>query len=88
MRSNGKGVYGAGDQLHFIVTEDFVETANEFMRFCRANSINTSAAIRTAMSDWLEKKTMRDKWTSQMDTDNPFMRSFAEEYERRVLKEE
>jgi hypothetical protein len=88
MRSNGKSKYRAGDQLHFVVTEDFEDTVNEFMRFCRANSINTSGAIRMAMSEWLEKKTMRDKWVSKMDSDNRFMQSFAEEYEKRVLKEE
>jgi len=87
MRSNGKIAYHAGDQLHFIVTEDFEETVNDFMKFCRANSINTSGAIRAAMAEWLDKKTMRDKWVSQMDKDNPFMQSFATEYERRVLKE-
>lgn len=88
MRSNGKEQYTSGDQIHFIITADFEKTANDFMKFCRMNSINSSSAIRAAISDWLDSKITRDKKISEIDNGNHFMRAFAEDYEKKVLLEE
>ena len=62
-------------------------TANEFMKFCRLNSINSSGAIRLAITEWLDSKMMRDKKLSQLENGTHFMHAFAEDYEKKVLRE-
>ncbi len=56
-----KKEYHTGDQLHFIITEDFVETANAFFDHCDARMLNASSVIRRAMEEWLERATGRDE---------------------------
>lgn len=48
--------YEPGDQVHFVLTEDFVDTYSEFIKYCEENSINVSGAIRSAVEEWLEEK--------------------------------
>ncbi len=48
-----KKEYKAGDQLHFIITEDFVDSANAFFGHCDEEMINASSAIRRSMEEWL-----------------------------------
>jgi len=63
----GKKNYKPGDQIHFIVTEDFAETANDFKIYCESNSINTSAAMRNAIAEWLRNKSQEDAYIKQME---------------------
>ena len=84
--ARGKKRYNSGDQMHFIVTEDFVEFANAFKEYCEANSINTSSAIRDAMVQWLRERTARDVYMRHMD-DSKSMKMLAEMYEKDVLRE-
>jgi hypothetical protein len=76
-----------GDQVHFIVTEDFVDTANEFIAFCKSNSINTSEAIRAAISNWLHIRVVKEKKLAQLIHGTSKLESIADEYERDVLRE-
>ena len=50
-----KKEYKAGDQLHFIITEDFVKTANAFFGHCDEEMLNASSAIRRSMEEWLDR---------------------------------
>ena len=50
-----KKKYTTGDQLHFIITGDFVETANAFFDHCDAEMLNASSVIRRAMAEWLDR---------------------------------
>ena len=50
-----KKEYQTGDQLHFIITEDFVETANAFFDHCDEEMLNASSVIRRAMTQWLDR---------------------------------
>ncbi|MCK5038314.1 MAG: hypothetical protein KAS16_04385 [Thermoplasmata archaeon] len=50
-----KKEYQTGDQLHFIITEDFVETANAFFDHCDEEMLNASSVIRKAMTQWLDR---------------------------------
>lgn len=52
-----KSEYRAGDQLHFIITDDFVDTANAFFRHCDEHMLNPSAVVRKAMTLWLDTAT-------------------------------
>lgn len=79
--------YSKGDQIHFIVTEDFVDTANEFVAYCKANSINASQAMRVAIADWLNLKILKEKKLEQLIHGTSSLQSIADEYERDVLKE-
>lgn len=67
MRGDRKKRYSAGDQLHIIVLEDFVKTANEFATYCEANSINASGAIRHAIDEWLQNKVTKEKLLTQLE---------------------
>ncbi len=87
MEKKGNKKYSKGDQIHFIVTEDFVDTANEFITYCKANSINASEAMRVAISDWLSLKILKEKKLEQLIHGTSSLQSIAEEYERDVLKE-
>ena len=82
----GKKEYQNGDQMHFIVTEDFREVANLFKKYCEANSINTSGAIRDAITQWLNERTAKDAFIKQMESGNS-LKVLADMYEREVLKE-
>lgn len=87
MRKRGKGSYTKGDQMHFIVTEDFVEVANEFVVFCERNSMNVSGVIRDAIQDWLRRKQYMEKRLEKLERGTSSMEDFAASYERDVLKE-
>lgn len=50
--------------MHFILTEDFLETYNRFIEYCDEHSINASSAIRKAIEKWLEDK---KKETEQLE---------------------
>jgi len=65
--TRGKKRYIAGDQIHFIVTEDFLETANEFRTYCEANFINSSGAIRNAITGWLGDRVQKDAYIEQIE---------------------
>ena len=52
MSKNRKKEYLPGDQMHFLVIGDFVKIANEFVDYCEENAINSSGAIRIAMTEW------------------------------------
>jgi len=79
--------YSRGDQIHFIVTEDFVDTANQFADFCKSNSMNTSEAMRNAIFEWLRVKMMKERKLEQLIQGTSSLQSIADEYERSVLKE-
>ena len=87
MRTKKEQGYRAGDHIHFLVTDEFQDVANEFMIYCKQNSINTSGAIRMAMAEWLERKMAREKRLMQLERGTPAMRDMAFSYEREVLKE-
>ena len=76
-----------GNQIHFIVTEDFVDTANEFVTYCKSNSINTSEAMRAAIANWLHIRVVKEKKLEQLIRGTSTLESIADEYERNVLKE-
>ncbi|MFO8051087.1 MAG: hypothetical protein R6V01_05240 [Thermoplasmatota archaeon] len=48
--------YEAGDPIHIVVTQDFVDDANRFFRYCREKGYNPSQIIRQAMADWMERQ--------------------------------
>lgn len=87
MRNGQRKHYSKGDQIHFIVTEDFVEVANEFVIFCDKNSMNVSRVIRDAIADWLNKKLILEKRLEKLEQGTSSMQDFADAYERDVLKE-
>ncbi len=87
MEKKGTKKYNKGDQIHFIVTEEFIETANEFVTYCKTNSINASEAMRVAIGDWLSLKMLKEKKLQQLIHGTSSLQSIAEEYERDVLKE-
>jgi len=82
-----KKSFSKGDQVHFIVTEDFVDTANEFVAYCKSNSINTSEAMRSAIANWLHIRIVKEKKLAQLIQGTSTLESIAEEYERNVLRE-
>ena len=83
-----KESYTSGDQIHFIVTEDFVKTVNDFTSYCQKNSINFSGAIRLAIANWLIDKHTQEKAFEMMKEEAPDMRMIAEAYEREVFRED
>lgn len=86
-KRGGKRAYGRGDQIHFIVTEEFVDVANDFVAYCKSNSINTSGAMRAAIKDWLIKRKVDETRLQQLEHGTASLESIAEEYERKVLRE-
>ncbi len=76
-----------GDQIHFIVTEDFMDTANEFVDYCKSNSVNTSEAMRAAITNWLHLRVAKEKRLAQLVHGTSALESIAKDYERDVLKE-
>ena len=80
--SREKKRYRKGDQIHIIVTPDFEETITEFMRYCRENSINASALIRSLISSWMEEKKRELKISDIAE------KKMAERYEKNILLEE
>ena len=79
--------YSRGDQIHFIVTEDFVDTVNQFVEYCKNNSINTSEAMRNAILEWLRIRMLKERKLEQLIQGTSSLQSIADEYERSVLKE-
>jgi len=55
-KKDGYKEYGPGDPIHIVVTQDFVDTANDFFSYCRENGYNPSQIIRQAISDWLDRQ--------------------------------
>jgi hypothetical protein len=87
MNGGKKKTFTKGDQVHFIVTEDFVKTVNEFVAYCRDNSINTSAAMRMAITEWLRFRTERERKFEQLVQGTTSLKKIADDYERNVLRE-
>jgi ribosomal silencing factor RsfS len=87
MRDGQRKQYSKGDQIHFIVTEDFVEVANDFVIFCDKNAMNVSRVIRDAITEWLHKKQILEKRLEKLEHGTASMQDFADAYERDVLKE-
>ena len=87
MRRNPGKKYRAGDQIHFIVTRDFVESVNEFALFCDENSINFSNAIRDAMVQWYNDRQAKERRNKSLEHGTSSLRGMAERYERDVLSE-
>ncbi|MFW6040872.1 MAG: hypothetical protein ACOC85_03450 [Thermoplasmatota archaeon] len=56
-----KKEYYAGDQIHFIITDDFVDTYNEFVQHCDNNFINISKAVRYSIKEWLEEEKIKEQ---------------------------
>lgn len=52
-KGDGYKSYKAGDPIHIVVTQDFVEDANRFFSYCRVKGFNPSEIIRQAMVDWM-----------------------------------
>lgn len=77
--------YSAGDQVNFIVTEDFVDDFNEFVLYCADNSVNTSGAMRKAIVEWLHER--QSKKRALVPSDGGNIRKIVDAYEREVLKE-
>ena len=65
-----KGSYKKGDQVHFIITEDFASTYEEFIEYCNENSMNASSAIRKAISNWLADRKKEEKQFSYWKKSN------------------
>lgn len=55
-KKDGYKKYGPGDPIHIVVTQDFVETANDFFSYCRDHGYNPSQIIRQTMADWLKRQ--------------------------------
>ena len=87
MRDGQRKQYSKGDQIHFIVTEDFVDVANEFVIFCDKNAMNVSRVIRTAITEWLQKKQIMERRLEKLEQGTASMQDFADAYERDVLRE-
>ena len=87
MRDGQRKQYSKGDQIHFIVTEDFVDVANEFVIFCDKNAMNVSRVIRAAITEWLQKKQIMERRLEKLEQGTASMQDFADAYERDVLKE-
>ena len=84
--SKGRVKYKAGDQIHFIITDEFVDISNSFRLFCDNNNINFSGAIREAMVKWLKEKVTRERLVAQIE-DGPSMKMLSDMYERSIMKE-
>ncbi|MEW5937581.1 MAG: hypothetical protein AB1665_07175 [Candidatus Thermoplasmatota archaeon] len=87
MHRHRKGCYSPGDQIHFVVTEDFVSTANEFAVYCEKNSINASKAMREAIANWLRARLEREGKLARIEQGIPSLKQWAERYEREVIRE-
>ena len=57
-----KKEYKTGDQLHFIITEDFVETANAFFDHCDEEMLNASSVMRRAYIAKRKKVKLKMSW--------------------------
>ena len=53
--------YKAGDPIHIVVTQDFVDDANKFFSYCRLKGFNPSEIIRQAMVEWMNNQGKMDK---------------------------
>jgi hypothetical protein len=81
--------YHKGDQIHILVTRDFVDTATEFFRFCRKHRFNPSEVMRGAIADWLEQqKEMRRVFRDSKIDKGQVLDRVIESYERSVIYEE
>jgi hypothetical protein len=87
MPKKQKKGFAKGDQMHFVITDNFVATANEFISYCDANAINASGAIRNAIADWLGKKLALEKRIEKLERGTSSLQELADSYERDVLKE-
>ena len=87
MQKTEKRQYSKGDQIHFIVTEDFVSIVNEFSVYCKKNSINASGAIRNAITVWLREKLIVEGKLEKLERGTSSLETFADAYEREVLRE-
>ena len=79
--------YKSGDQINFIVTRKFVETANDFAAYCEENGVNFSEAIRKAMDTWLQEKVAKERDYELLMRGTSSLKRFADSYEQEVLKE-
>lgn len=73
------------EQIHFVVTNEFKSTANEFFEFCDEHDLNASKVIRSAMKDWLDKQKQIDKKISESEKRERTMAVFAKNYEEKIL---
>jgi len=60
-KGDGYKSYKAGDPIHIVVTQDFVDDANRFYTYCRVKGFNPSEIIRQAMVDWMTNQSNADK---------------------------
>jgi hypothetical protein len=60
-KGDGYKSYKAGDPIHIVVTQDFVEDANRFFTYCRLKGYNPSEIIRQAMVEWMVNQNKVDK---------------------------
>ncbi len=60
-KGDGYKSYKAGDPIHIVVTQDFVDDANRFFTYCRIKGFNPSEIIRQAMVDWMTNQNNTDK---------------------------
>ena len=84
MRSKGRKRYFAGNQVNFLVTEDFVEVLNNFVNYCDKNSINASGAMRNAIKEWYLVRNAEEN-KSAMQSGNKNIRKIVEAYEKSMV---
>ncbi len=69
-KGDGYKSYKAGDPIHIVVTQDFVDDANRFYTYCRFKGFNPSEIIRQAMVDWMTNQSNADK-TKRFENEAP-----------------
>jgi hypothetical protein len=57
----GYKTYKPGDPIHIVVTQDFVDTANDFFSYCKDKGYNPSQIIRQAMGEWLRNQVAEEE---------------------------
>jgi len=64
---DGYKVYRPGDPIHFVVTQDFVEVANDFFTYCKERGYNPSEIIRQAIGEWYGREVSAQKAEAPKD---------------------
>lgn len=87
---NGYKQYQPGDPIHIVVTQEFVDDANDFFTYCRERGFNPSQVIRQAMVEWMKNQRTMDDIPIAREASDPMdekllslMRNGGRERERR-----
>jgi hypothetical protein len=74
-----------GNQIHVVVTKDFMETADEFFIYCRENGYNASKVIRDSMARWLKEQKEQKQELTRIRSGKKALQKTREYYEKSVL---